>query len=373
MKSYFASSFQEAMKQAQQEMGPDALLLNSRETLPEARHLGDWEVVFGAPPESPKPVTAPPATAFTAALTAMPPQFAPRESVNGGEDLMHYLHDIQGLLRRLATAPPSLERRNDSGVVQALIEAGLEQELAVEIEESILHRLGKSAARNHDLLIAETARELADRIEIQPEVGKVTALVGPPGSGKTITLVKLAVSQGLLARRSVRLITTDVQRIGAVNQLRTYADILGVRFEAVETVEALAHAIDSGPAAALTLIDTPGFSNVPLAEADAALAVFLKERQDIDTHLVLTASMRSEDLKRTADRFEVFSPAKLLFTKVDETDSYGAIFREAARRHKPVSFFTDGLLIPENIKPASKEQVVDALVHHLPDALRLAA
>src|SRR5579863_9250043 len=108
VKSYFASSFQEAMKQAQREMGPDALLLNSRETLPEARHLGAWEVVFGA---SQDPVR----------------QTATSEPMAGGEEVIQHLHDIQALLKRLASSPPGADRGQDSVVSQALMDAGLDR------------------------------------------------------------------------------------------------------------------------------------------------------------------------------------------------------------------------------------------------------
>jgi flagellar biosynthesis protein FlhF len=103
------------------------------------------------------------------------------------------------------------------------------------------------------------------------------------------------------------------------------------------------------------------------------LAAFLTRRQDIDTHLVLTASMRPDDLHRLADRYAAFSPAKLLFTKLDETTSTAAILCEAAARQLPLSFFSDGLLIPEDIKPASKERIISPLVRHLPDGLRRVA
>jgi flagellar biosynthesis protein FlhF len=375
VKSYFASSFQQAMKQAQLEMGEDALLLNSRETLPEARHLGAWEVIFGTSTDSPKekPIS---------------------ESSTDGDETRRNMEEIRTLLKRLAVTAPVSPRHPNSTIGQALIDAGLEQALALEIEESVRQRTSKGSDRDigrprtaweikHQnvadpiwddaFLTMETAEVIAGRFHVQPEIGRLTALVGPPGCGKTTTLIKLAVTQGLLTGRSVRLISADTERIGAVHQLQTYAAILGVSFQAVETAAALAHAIDSAPANTITLIDTPGFSSATLTGAAGELALFLSKRQDIDTHLVLTASMRPADLKRIADAFEVFSPAKLLFTKLDETDSFAVIFNEAATRQKPLSFFTDGLLIPENLKPASKGQITDALVHRLPAALRLAA
>jgi flagellar biosynthesis protein FlhF len=164
----------------------------------------------------------------------------------------------------------------------------------------------------------------------------------------------------------VRLISTDNYRIATAAQLQTYAELLGAPFTLAETTTALAHAIDSAPADALLLIDTPGFSAASMDESGTELAGFFRGRQDIDTHLVLTASMRLADLRRVVDRFEAFQPAKLLFTRLDETDSSAAIFSVAARTAKPLSFFGTGQLVPEDLEPAQKEKVTRLLARELP-------
>ena len=176
-----------------------------------------------------------------------------------------------------------------------------------------------------------------------------------------------------MARRPVRLFSIDHYRIAAAEQLRTYAAILGVPFLLAETSLALAQAIDSAPADALILIDTPGYSAALLLELGEDLAAFLTRRRDIDTHLVLTASMRPADLRSTTDRFARFSPSKLIFTHLDETTSAAAVFSEAARTKKPVSFLCHGQAVPEDMVPASKDLIIDSLVRELPHALEAVA
>src|SRR5262249_31704860 len=92
------------------------------------------------------------------------------------------------------------------------------------------------------------------------------------------------------------------------------------------------------------------------------LAHFLSTREDIDTHLVLPASMKAADLSRMVDAFECLRPRHLLFTKLDETGSFGPIFSEAARTRKPLSFFANGQRIPEDLEAATQDRLLDMLM-----------
>jgi flagellar biosynthesis protein FlhF len=141
----------------------------------------------------------------------------------------------------------------------------------------------------------------------------------------------------------------------------------------VESTLGLAQAIDSAPANTWLLIDTPGFSAAMQEELGGDLAQFLGRRQDIDTHLVLTASMERADLRNVTDRFQPFGAGKLIFTRLDETTSSATIFCEAARTQKPLSFFCHGQSVPEDLQPATKDHVIDSLVRQLPEAFQAVA
>jgi len=198
-------------------------------------------------------------------------------------------------------------------------------------------------------------QELESRFTVKPSLGRteagvrITALVGPPGAGKTTTLVKLAVNYGLACRRPVFLISMDNHRIAAAEQLRSYAGILGVGFQVLETVSALAQTIEEHRSKDLILIDTPGLGFTELSES-STLAHFLSTRPDIDTQLALAASVKPADLSRMIDTYQLFKPQRLLFTKMDETTSFGPIFNEAVRTGLPLSFFTTGQRIPEDLE-----------------------
>jgi flagellar biosynthesis protein FlhF len=364
IKSYFARSVQDAIEFAQNEMGADALLLNSRPAPPEARYLGEYEVVFGRyPEEAPTPKAA----------------AAPFADV---DDLRQRMDEIRNLLMRSSTPVGTLRGRHPD-LVQWLLRAGVEVGVAAEIEDAVAFRLNQrpvteiSRARklpewDPAAVIAETIAEIECRFEVAPSTSRITALVGPPGSGKTTTLVKLAVTQAIAAGHPVRLISTDTQRIGAAEQLRTYATILGVAFQAAENSTALAQAIEGTPAGTRIFIDTPGLSPALVGEVGMDLAAFLTRRQDIDTHLVLTGTADQLVLEKAAERFSVYNPTRLVITRLDEAETLGAVFGLAIRLGKPLSFFSHGQMIPEDIEPASKRRISEALVRYVPTAMKAA-
>ena len=122
------------------------------------------------------------------------------------------------------------------------------------------------------------------------------ALVGAPGSGKTATLVKLAVRYGISASRPVHLISADTNRVGAAEQLRTYAAIIGASFDTVDSTRTLQQALEANREKGLILIDTPGYASADMEEA-AELARFLAQNPGIEVQLGgtgLDAARRSE-------------------------------------------------------------------------------
>jgi flagellar biosynthesis protein FlhF len=243
-----------------------------------------------------------------------------------------------------------------------LIAADVTPELARSIVDAAEERAPKPGSREPAAFHQALVQELQARIRVQPTLGRaearphVVALVGPPGSGKTTTLVKLAVNFGLASRRPTLLLSMDTYRVAAAEQLRSYAAILGVGFQILGTVTALAQAIEENRGKELIFIDTPGFGFGDL-DAAAALAQFLSTRPDIETQLVLPASMKSGDLSRVVDAYGIFAPSKLLFTKLDETGSFGPMVNETTRTGKPIAFLANGQRIPEDLETAAAERI----------------
>jgi flagellar biosynthesis protein FlhF len=185
-------------------------------------------------------------------------------------------------------------------------------------------------------------------------------------------LAKLAVTWGLAARRPIALVSMDDFRVAGADQLRSYATILGAGFQALDSVGALAQALDEHREKRLVLIDTPGYGPRDMDRA-ADLARFLSTRPDVATHLVLTASMKSADLINVAERFEIFRPSSLLFTRLDETAGFGTAFSLSVRQGRPISFLGTGQEIPDDVAPATQERILSLLWPPASSAKRLAA
>jgi flagellar biosynthesis protein FlhF len=192
---------------------------------------------------------------------------------------------------------------------------------------------------------------------------RMVALVGPPGAGKTATIAKLAVKYGLSSKKPTLLLSLDTLRVAASEQLRWYASILGIHFQVVETSRALAQTLEEHRGKDLIFIDTPGLTTSDL-DGGCDVAEFLAGRNDIQKHLVLPASMRFTDLARISSAYDVFRPSRLIFTRMDETGTFGPLLCEAVGSGRPISFLTTGQRVPEDLEPADKTSLTNRLLPH---------
>jgi flagellar biosynthesis protein FlhF len=210
--------------------------------------------------------------------------------------------------------------------------------------------------------------ELESRVVLRPRLGvngskgAVAVVVGPAGSGKTTSLAKLAVAAS--AQRPVRLVSL-VQN-GGVQQVLGSIATPAIAFAAADSVDTLRKLITDARRKECVLIDTPAYSSQD-AEAASALAAVLKECGDVDVHLVVPAYMKARDLRSTIERYRVFEPSKALVTHMDETETLGTVFSEAARAGLALSFLSHGPRIPGDIRAAAAEDLL-AMVRERPRA-----
>jgi flagellar biosynthesis protein FlhF len=191
---------------------------------------------------------------------------------------------------------------------------------------------------------------------------KIFSLIGPTGVGKTTTAAKIASEQLLRYKRRVALITIDTFRIAAVEQLRTYAKIINVPLSIVADKADLDRAIASYSDYDVIVIDTGGCSQRDDAQMFELREMF-DERGRLHNILVLSTTTKDSDMNEITRRFGIIPIDGVIFTKLDESSSYGSIFNHSIRFKKPISFLTTGQKVPEDIEVATKERLVDLMLN----------
>jgi flagellar biosynthesis protein FlhF len=266
---------------------------------------------------------------------------------------------------------PSRELLRDTrlaGFYHRLSDNAVEPSLASELVAGLQQAsAGGAEGRRLGALLAEKIRTC---FKTDSELGcpgaprAVAALIGPSGAGKTTAVAKLAFRYGLLRRRRVRLFSVDPLRMGAVESLQAYSELMNLPFEIVDDFDKLGAALGAAGGEAepeLLLVDTPGYGRREWERARRLAAAFL-ERGEVDVHLVLDLRTKSEDLRRTVENFHMFRPTKLLFTRLDETTTFGTMLNETVRTGLPVSFVSVGQRVPEDIVPAGEPELLRLLL-----------
>jgi flagellar biosynthesis protein FlhF len=188
------------------------------------------------------------------------------------------------------------------------------------------------------------------------------ALIGPTGVGKTTTVAKLAAAHKLRHGRRVGLVTCDTYRIAAVEQLRTYASIIGVPLKVVLTPGEMAQACEQLRDCDVILVDTAGRAPGDAARLDE-LRAFLRAAQPDQTHLVLSSVAGPSSLLHAAERFSELRPDHLIFTKLDEAVSFGGLVNASRKVRSLVggraklSYVTTGQEVPDDIEPSRPERL----------------
>ncbi|MDP4097525.1 flagellar biosynthesis protein FlhF [Paenibacillus sp. P96] len=217
-----------------------------------------------------------------------------------------------------------LQRQQDSGV--SIEEFSFKKALSEEIQQFLSHRFGGGISSGT----------------------KIVYIAGPTGVGKTTTIAKLAAEQLFKYQRKVGFITSDTYRISAVEQLRTYATILNVPLEVVQSPGDLQRALQKLEHCDLILMDTAGrnYRNELLV---SELQSLLTPMEESETYLVLSLTSKSKDMLEITEHFNKYGLDKVIFTKMDETGSLGAIFN--VLRHYPLSlsYMTNGQNVPDDL------------------------
>lgn len=230
----------------------------------------------------------------------------------------------------------------------------------MDIDEEFFDSIIKIASeyKHEDIDIKEILRDIFER-EILVTTGSFNgkvALVGPTGVGKTTTIAKLAGRLSLVDKKKVGLITIDTYRIGAIEQLKTYAEIMNIPFRVVITIKEMGEAIEAMEDCDVILIDTTGRSSKNTMQI-SELRAFIEKAEPDYVNMVISATTKNRDIKTILNGYSDLGYDGVIVTKLDETTVYGSIYNIAKRANKPVNFITIGQNVPDDIKVPSKEEL----------------
>jgi len=201
----------------------------------------------------------------------------------------------------------------------------------------------------------------SEEIKVDNSKPKVIMFLGPTGVGKTTTLAKIAANFMIKEGKKVGLITADTYRIAAVEQLKTYSEIMGTPITVIYSPKEMKDAIKKNSEADLILIDTPGKSHKNKKHFDEIKEIYKAAEPD-EAYLLISATTKPKDCKDLINAYSFIDKYKLIFTKIDETSSLGVLLNVRELTGKPLSYVTTGQSVPDDIEVADVETISKKLL-----------
>lgn len=364
IKKYIAKNMNEAMTKIRYELGKDAIIIGHRKIRQEGV----------------KGFFSPKIVEVTAAVESI-------ETVNTSKRDMTDNKDAIENIKKLIES----KREIDNSVKKETVSKNSDLSQEVKEMKLMLNEVIKNTTNNQepnkieeylkDLDIAESyIQDIKSKMDIEADLnnqfkniiteeikiskeeikGKVV-LVGPTGVGKTTTIAKLAGKLALIEKKKVGLITIDTYRIGAVEQLKTYAEIMNIPFKVVITIKEMEEAVKEMEGLDVILIDTTGRSSKNTMQL-SELRAFVEKSVPDEVLLVISSTTKNKDIPMILDGYSSLEYKKLIVTKLDETSTYGGLYTIIRESKKDIQYITTGQNVPDDIKVPEKNEIVKLIV-----------
>lgn len=396
IKKFQGKTEEEAVSIAKKEMGENVVIMSSRNVKKNGLFSffskPQVEITVGMEEENEKQIynTLPSRTKINIApktpigvvadrdIIPEPTVDAAVSSPNSQKVIEKRLDSLQSLLEQQLTKETVEEdfdkEKDDSQVtfLKLIYKTLIENEVDEKYVNELMDEIGKISTPNMsvDLILANIYQKMILKfgqpvtIPLGNDKQKVIFFIGPTGVGKTTTIAKIASQLCVNHKKKVVLLTTDTYRIAAAEQLRTYASILDAPFRVIYTEEEMMTAINDFKEYDYVLVDTAGHSHHNEEQRNAMLH-FLRsvdETVEKDTYLVVSATTKYRDLLAIADTYSEMTDYKLIFTKLDETTTFGNLFNICMHTGASMSYVTCGQNVPDDIEVFSPQSTVKQLL-----------
>lgn len=363
IKRFSASNIYEAMKLVRAEFGSDAVIFSTRNI-----KGNGVEVTAAADREGARYKNI-------ASIPNVP--HVPHVPPHPGPDSI--LHRELKELKDLMSTMVNQKQREDflsnnktlSELQEMMVSIGIDENLSYKVLQSLSERLSSEEANDRSVIVNHLKEFIMKQVSVAEIVEnghgpKVVMFVGPTGVGKTTTIAKLAAINAIKKKKKVALVTLDTYRIAAVEQLKVYARIMGIPVHVVANHGDFAKTVAGIKGADLIFVDTAGRGQKDKTHMEELRRIF-DTGITLETHLVLSATAKEKDMMDVIRRFKNTQVDRLLFTKLDETTTYGGIFNAIVVFRKPVSYLTTGQRVPEDIEPATPLRVAKMILNEVSD------
>ncbi|MDL4840080.1 flagellar biosynthesis protein FlhF [Aquibacillus rhizosphaerae] len=366
VKKIIAPTMPEAMMKVRKELGSDAVILNSKE-IQQGGFLGlfkkkNIEVIAALDPQ-PKPQKRE-SIQNKEVKIKHPVLFEEKRDQNQTE-VINEVRELRKWIEKNASVQETIFPPVYQAAFDLLVEKEVKVELAKDLVKAVLEE-NKDKEITYEQVKKQLSLGIASRLHSSDFSGidyrkKFVHLVGPTGVGKTTTIAKIAANSMLKDGKKVALITTDTYRIAAIEQLKTYSKILDIPLEIAYTIDDYRKAREKFNEYDLVLVDTAG-RNFRDSKYIKELGKVVDLNHDLDTYLVLSLTTKSSDLEDIYRQFENIPIKQLIFTKKDETNTYGSILNLSLTNEIGIAYITNGQDVPDDIKGSSVQEICEMIV-----------
>lgn len=250
-----------------------------------------------------------------------------------------------------------------SAVYEKLTQAGVAEEIAAEILTQAQEILPPMKQKNRALVEAWVARHVLDTTLVSktPTQGKIHCFVGPAGSGKTSTLIKMASHMVVREGKKIALFTTDTFKVGAADQMKIYAQILNVPFSVIRTQQDWSNLVRYLANVDCVLVDYTGSNLKNSHELQMLKSLLPPAALTPQIHLCLSTNAKDSDATELGRRYTALNYKDVIFTSLDESTQHGSIYNFMKRFNVPLHSFGIGPRVPEDFEFATKERLLDLI------------